>query len=129
MATINQSSCQVNRCKKHQQYRADALTNLQVSDNNENHRYERGFPKDSDYQETKGESGTLSRYSGLDDDEARRAKEAIAERLRSLGVEISDPDSIELGYPDISGPFGHKFEGLALDCYQQKEPVKVDIKN
>lgn len=74
----------------------------------------------------KAVSGRQSHCCGLDDVSARKAKEAIAGFLRSTGVPVSGPDSIQLGHLDNPGPPGHTPEELGICDMRTRAPCDKD---
>lgn len=57
---------------------------------------------------------------------AQKAKEAIVESLRLSGVPVSNPDGIQLGHLDNSGPMGHTPEELGLCEMKTLAPCNKD---
>ncbi len=129
MAKESLSSYQGSRGRSRRLSLSDDQTNLQESHIDKNPRCVRECPKDEDFPGTEGESQLQSHCCGLGDAEARKAKEAIAESLREIGIEV-DPDSIVLGHLDTCGLPGPSFdydaELIEGNHIQPLEPIETE---
>lgn len=126
-----ESVFQANHATNPQHNGADAPTSRQESDIGVSHPCGQSFATSADFLEREEECGMQSHCNGLDDNEAPTIREAIVKRLREIGIDVSDPDEIQVGHADNPGSQGRSVEemGLRDSSDISDEIARADIVN